>query len=499
MILRCVLVTRPVLRTSLCLLMILIGSPAQTAEPLGEDAIIARSQLPASAVGYMVVDLGSKRVLASKGADRLFVPASVAKVPTTVAALDMLGPNYRFQTRVYLKSDTRAAKPNGRVGGDLYLVGGGDPMLTGDHMLSMVQALAAQGIREVSGRFLYDESFLPTITRISPVRPDHAAHNTGVGALSVNFNRFRVTWVRSGKQAVLQTTTMSITDRLKVEIGTIGFALGRRQRRSPGPFIYTELGGRDHWIVSPYLRRRGHAWLPVRKVGPTSAEVFRKLGEENGLSLPAAFPGKAPSDARLVHSFKSQPLTVVVRRLLYFSNNLAAELTGAVATRTQTKQKLSLAQSGAEMAAWLKARMPQVKWTGFVLDNHSGLSLDSRMSPVQVLAMLRYAHSRRYGGVRYEALLKPYYLQRKAKPTGRYSVRAKSGTMNYIRGRAGYIRSVGGRVLAFALFINQAERRRDFSGRTPKRTARIRYRPRSWMYRARKLEHDLIARWVKTY
>ena len=469
------------------------------AENQSESAIIARSQLPASAVGYVVFDLRAKRVVAAKAAKRLFVPASVAKVPTTVAALDMLGPDYRFETRLYLNSRTGSRQRNGRVTGDLYLVGRGDPMLTGDHMLSMVQALAAQGIREVNGRFLYDDSFLSSVSRIANLKPDHAAHNTGVGALSVNFNRFRVTWVRAGKQAVLQTTALSITDRLKVEIGTIGFALGRKRRRSPGPFIYAELGGRDHWIVSPYLRRRGHAWLPVRKAGQTAAAVFHKLGEENGLSLPSPSAGKAPADARLVHAFKGQPLTVVVRRLLYFSNNLAAELTGAVATRSRTKQPLTLAQSGTAMATWFKARMPKTNWTGFVLDNHSGLSLDSRMSPAQVLAILRYAHARKYRGVRYEALLRPYHLRREARPRGRFSVRAKSGTMNYIRGRAGYIRSAGGRSLAFVLFISQAEARRDFNGRGKAAATRIRFGPRRWMHRARRLEHDLIARWVNAY
>jgi D-alanyl-D-alanine carboxypeptidase/D-alanyl-D-alanine-endopeptidase (penicillin-binding protein 4) len=465
------------------------------AERASEAAIIAKSPLPASAVGYVVFDMGTRRVVAAKDAKTPFIPASVAKVPTTVAALDMLGPDYRFETKVFVKAKPGAG--NGTVS-ELYLVGGGDPVLDGDHMLSMIKAIEDKGVSRVAGKFLYDETFLPTTRRIAELKPDHAAHNTGVGALSVNFNRFRVHWVRAGKQAVLQTTALSLTNHLKIQIGTIRFALGHRGTRPEGPFVFADLGGRDHWIVSPYLRRRGYAWLPVRRVGLTAAAVFRRIGEEHGLRLPKPRPGKAPADARLLYSFHSKPLTNVVKRLLYFSNNLAAELTGSVATRAVGGKPLTLAQSGAAMAVWLKTRLPKIDWTGFVFANHSGLSLKSRMTPRQVLGMLRYAHSKHYGRYRYADLLKPYHLPRKLVRQRGYRVRAKSGTMNYIRGRAGYIETLGGRHLAFALFIGQPYARKDYDG--PRAgLPRVRMGPRRWRYRARQLEQALIARWVSVY
>ncbi|HUT48634.1 MAG TPA: D-alanyl-D-alanine carboxypeptidase [Alphaproteobacteria bacterium] len=484
-------------RTAAALIAVFCLPAVGLAQQDSETAIIVKSPLPASAVGYVVFDLAAGRIVAAKDAKTLFIPASVAKVPTTVAALEMLGPDYRFETKLYVKAEPRAR--NGTVA-DLYLVGGGDPVLDGNHMLEMIKALGAKGVSRVAGRFIYDETLLPVTTQISALKPDHAPHNTGVGALSVNFNRFRVNWVRAGKQAALQTTAVSLTAHLKVAIGTIGFALGQRGARPEGPFVYAELGGRDHWIVSPYLRPKGHAWLPVRKAGLTAAAVFRRLGRDHGIAMPQPRPGRAPADARFVHSYKSQPLTGIVRRVLYFSNNLAAELTGAVATRAVGGKPLTLSQSGGAMAAWLKARMPKADWTGFVLDNHSGLTLRSRMSPHQVLAMLRYAREKRYGPFRYADLLKPYYLPRKMIAQRGYRVRAKSGTMNYIRGRAGYIETLGGRALAFVLFIGQPHARKDFAGpRNDAGQARVRSGPRRWRHQARQLEQALIARWVKVY
>ena len=101
------------------------------------------------------------------------------------------------------------------------------------------------------------------------------------------------------------------------------------------------------------------------------------------------------------------------------------------------------------------------------------------------------------GRVSYASLLKRYTLKRGAAPAGGYSVRSKSGTMNYVRGRAGYITTARGRQLAFVLFISAVDARRG--ARIGKRKVRRSLGPRGWMYRARKLEHDLIARWVRSY
>ncbi len=469
------------------------------AAPASESAIIARAGLPGAAVGYVLYDMMAQRRLVARSPGRLFVPASVAKVATMVAALEILGPNYRFETRVFVNGGKD--RKNGVLPGALYLVGGGDPMLTGDQMQEMIAGLAAGGLRGVSGGFYYDESLLRTARRISAEQRDDAPHNTGIGALSVNFNRVQVSWTKTGKVNGFKAITTSNTDRMKVEIDVIKFAMGKTGTRWPYPFRYAGGPGGAvngaRWLVAPYIRRRGKVWLPVRRPGLTAAAVFRKLGAGGGIALSPPKPGVRPKTARLLRTYRSRPLTEVVRRVMRYSNNTAAELTGLVATRKLSGKPLDLGQSGAVVSAWLKTRIPQADWSGFVLRNHSGLSLETRMSPAQMLAILLYARSKRYGGMTYASLLKPYPLKPGAAPAGRYSVRAKSGTMNYVRGRAGYITTARGRKLAFTLFITQPEARRDERG--GKRKARRTLGPRSWMFRARKLEHDLIAKWVRTY
>ncbi len=142
--------------------------------------------------------------------------------------------------------------------------------------------------------------------------------------------------------------------------------------------------------------------------------------------------------------------------------------------------------------------MPGTDWKGFVLKGHSGLSLGTHMSPSQVLDILLFAQDKRYGRIAYAELLKPYRLSFWARPTGPYSVRAKSGTIPYVRSQAGYITTSNGRALTFALIIHDVAMKKGsatkIGGNRIRNLAQY-----GWMVRARKLEHDLIAHWVRTY
>jgi D-alanyl-D-alanine carboxypeptidase/D-alanyl-D-alanine-endopeptidase (penicillin-binding protein 4) len=91
-------------------------------------------------------------------------PASVAKAVTTAYGLDRLGPEYRFRTTLVSDGTIR----DGVLDGDLWLVGGGDPVLDTDALDTMVRDLAESGIREVSGAFRIATDALPAIYEIDP-------------------------------------------------------------------------------------------------------------------------------------------------------------------------------------------------------------------------------------------------------------------------------------------------------------------------------------------
>jgi serine-type D-Ala-D-Ala carboxypeptidase/endopeptidase (penicillin-binding protein 4) len=91
-------------------------------------------------------------------------PASVAKAVTTAYGLDRLGPGYRFQTRLVADGTIT----DGRIEGDLWLVGGGDPILDTDALGAMARELVDSGIRQVTGAFRVSTDALPAIDQIDP-------------------------------------------------------------------------------------------------------------------------------------------------------------------------------------------------------------------------------------------------------------------------------------------------------------------------------------------
>src|SRR5262245_44759289 len=86
-------------------------------------------------------------VLASQAADRAVHPASVTKVASSLALLERLGPEHRFETRLLAAGGVR----DGRVLGDLVVEAGGDPTLVYENAFVLLQRLRGLGIRGVAG------------------------------------------------------------------------------------------------------------------------------------------------------------------------------------------------------------------------------------------------------------------------------------------------------------------------------------------------------------
>jgi serine-type D-Ala-D-Ala carboxypeptidase/endopeptidase (penicillin-binding protein 4) len=115
--------------------------------------------------------------LVAQNADKPFVPASITKIVTAWLALEVLGADYRFQTRFYLD--------NNRV---LYVRGGGDPFLISEELALLAPRLvAAVGKQPLTGMVL-DASYYPGNLRIPGIEDSNEAYDALNSALAVNFN-----------------------------------------------------------------------------------------------------------------------------------------------------------------------------------------------------------------------------------------------------------------------------------------------------------------------
>src|SRR5215813_15503657 len=107
----------------------LVCASAQNTQSLDAKvaAIIERPEFRHALFGIEIYSLTDDKVLYALNADKLFVPGSVTKIVTEGTALQLLGADYRFRTRVYR---TGPIAGDGAVNGDLVLVAGGDPNLS---------------------------------------------------------------------------------------------------------------------------------------------------------------------------------------------------------------------------------------------------------------------------------------------------------------------------------------------------------------------------------
>ena len=120
------------------------------------DEIIEKSEFANARWGIFVVSLKDGRVLVAKDARKLFNPASIQKILTSIVALDKLGADFRWKTHVFAPNQIDA---NGNINSDLTLYGEGAPDFDEAGIENLANQLQAKGLKRVNGSIVGDESF----------------------------------------------------------------------------------------------------------------------------------------------------------------------------------------------------------------------------------------------------------------------------------------------------------------------------------------------------
>jgi len=429
-------------------------------------------------VGFILIDLKSGTTLAEQNADRFFLPASVAKLVTAYAALEILGPSYRFSTLLY------------RSGPDIYLKGGGDPVLASKDLQALAFQLRARAAQDPTmkqaARLYYDDSLMVSLPKIDSRQPIAAAYNSGLSALDVDFNRIEVEW-SAGPDGARKFLALCPADELVLPAGWISFSAATESVSAETPFIYVGEKGLDRWLYSPHLALQGTGFLPVKSTSLHAALLFRTLAQAGGLSLAMPAPRRVPPDTILVGRIDSDALGEILRGLLRYSNNASAELIGLAASRKLTGESLSLRQSATALKTWLERSSRQLDLSGVKLQNHSGLSSESRISPRQIVEILRLSAQ------------EDTLLQALPASDGLRGLKVKSGSMDFARGLAGYFNARDGRRLAFAIFIFDSAQRAARDATMDPRVLDSVPAAAAWSHRAAKLDEALLQDWMTAF
>lgn len=430
------------------------------------EELIAQANL-GDGVSICLRDRADGAQILARQPDQPMLPASTTKSLTALYALDHLGAQHRFATRLLGTGPV----VDGVLQGDLILAGGGDPVLDTDALDAMLGGLA---LNAITGAFHVWGGALPYEPEIEPGQMDHLSYNPSVSGLCLNFNRVHFEWRRAG--GGYDITMDARSDRLRPEV-----ALPQMRVIDRAMPIYTSEGP-DHWTVArSALGAAGARWLPVRQPALYAGEVFQVLAQARGLHLPAAQKiAQLPGGTHDLARHDSPPLDQILRGMLEHSTNLTAEIVGLSATaRALGQLPADIDASAARMTRWLSDR--------FGVDarfiDHSGLSDENRISPAAMVQVLSQ------NADQLRPLLKSVHVA--GGPNYPGAVAAKTGTLNFVSALAGFITTADGRALSFAIMCANPERRAAgiASGVEPPPGSR------AWNARAKMLQDALLRRW----
>lgn len=384
-------------------------------------------------------------------------PASVMKLVTTFAALDLLGPAYRWQTDVYLDGPL----VDGTLKGNLVLKGRGDPKITIEQWQSLMRDLRAKGLQRIEGDLVLDRSAfkLPAHDAAQfdnePLRP----YNVGPDAMLVNFKAVRFAFAPNASNDGVDLTVEPPLPQLAVgdapslvdgpcddwrRLAAASFISQSRAAAVTFPGIYARSCGARDWHVA-LLDHQTYVHGMFRT-------YFAEVGGDFG---GAVRDGRAPAREPFA-VLESPPLYDVVRDVNKLSNNVMARQVFLTLATVSAPLPATPDKAAEAVERWLAQR--KVSIPGFAIENGSGLSRGERLTAAGLARLLAVANA---SAVRDEfatslaVAATDGTLERRmtqAHAAGRALL--KTGSLEGVRALAGYVIDPGGARWILVAFVN---------------------------------------------
>jgi D-alanyl-D-alanine carboxypeptidase/D-alanyl-D-alanine-endopeptidase (penicillin-binding protein 4) len=348
--------------------------------------------IPGSSAAAIVQELGPRKPVLSVNAHQAMNPASVMKLLTTYAGLELLGPAYRWRTEIYLEGELA----EGVLKGNLVLRGSGDPKLNVESFWMLLRALRGKGLREIRGDLVLDRSHFESVAGDpghfdgDPFRP----YNVLPDALLVNFRSLRFSFLPEPASKTVRLYVeprppeLQVVNVLKLTEGTC--PEGRAFRDLLQPTFEPER--KRALFTGQYPAACGERELNVALLPADAhvAGVLRQLWSELGGSWAGEVrEGRAPAGAAPFHVHESAPLAELVRDVNKFSNNVMARQLFLTLGAPDGRAGASAERSRQAIRGWLAGRA--LEFRDLVIENGSGLSRAERISAASLAALLQAA------------------------------------------------------------------------------------------------------------
>jgi D-alanyl-D-alanine carboxypeptidase/D-alanyl-D-alanine-endopeptidase (penicillin-binding protein 4) len=443
--------------------------PNSSADPVVRlrSEVLAETQRPGvsrASWGIVVDSLDRHNRLVDLNARTLFVPASIAKLVSVATAAEAVGWDYRFETSLV----TTGSVSQGRLFGDLLIVGSGDPSIGGrggGDLSAFVAAVKAAGFERIEGRIVGDDDALEEPRPQLSWAWDDLGYTTGAifGALNLAENRTVATVApgpAAGAPAVVSLDSRAEARPIvnRAVTGPMGSASLVWPEQRPGEHALT-IAGSIPLGAQPVE-------LGVSTGNPTLwfASVLRKRLVEEGIivtgdavDIDDLTPPPDRTDTMMLFTYRSPTLAEIARPLLKESINLYGEAFMRLNADKGTFPTNDAALEGLRkrLTAW---GLPE---GSYQLVDGSGLSRRDAISPEAIMMVLQRMSDSSSASPFLAALpiagVDGSLAGRMKGTAAAGNLRAKTGTMSNIRSLAGYVTTRSGEHLAFVIVINNFE------------------------------------------
>jgi D-alanyl-D-alanine carboxypeptidase/D-alanyl-D-alanine-endopeptidase (penicillin-binding protein 4) len=414
---------------------------------------LRKASIPQSSVAAWVQEIGTASPTLAVNSREPMNPASTMKIVTTFAALELLGPAYRWKTEAFVDGE------------NLVLRGHGDPKLNAESFWMLLRNLRGRGLRELRGDVILDRSYFAPAS-YEPFDDDvFRPYNVTPDALLVNFKSLRFTFLPEEKSVRLYVEPplpgLVVTNALKLGAGSCPD--GNRAFRELAQASFQSLPPRASF-TGTYPVSCGERELNVAIHEPQDyfAAFMREIWTELGGTWTGGVrDGVVSPAARLVYVHESEPLAEAVRDINKFSNNVMARqlyLTiGAEAGGPPARAQ----EAARAIKDWLASK--KIAAPELVLENGSGLSRVERISASSMAAVLQAA---------WRSPLMPEFIsslplvgedgtmkKRLVDQRVAGSAHVKTGLLSDARAIAGYVLDRRGRRHVVVMIVNHARAR----------------------------------------
>jgi D-alanyl-D-alanine carboxypeptidase/D-alanyl-D-alanine-endopeptidase (penicillin-binding protein 4) len=434
----------------------------------GDWHALSNLQQSGARVSATAVDLTDNSVIQQLNSDVRLTPASLTKLAVAAAALSVWPADKMFKTQLL------AAGPvdDGRLTGDLYLVGAGDPSLTGESLLSLAAQTKSAGITSVSGKLFVIPSPFATVQCETKdrceagVRSD-TAYDAPLASIGTDFGTWcvDVRATRTGKPAAVTGCTTRLPIGVQGSVLTTESNKGaplRVERATSDGEDTLRIGGTIEEGTTQIVYRAMSD--PARGAGLLLRASLLDMGIQmtGGVSVEDGAP---PAAAYMVGKAQGLSLKEQLGRMLRFSNNYIADvLTLTMAAETGEKPA-SLSDAAKTLTNFMVRTQGKQKHKSVsppLLLSGSGLTPENELSANDLVRLLAYEyHDTRNFGSFYGGLVvprqSPFIFLRNGSAGWQDRIALKTGTMDdphSVCGMAGFLRKKDGGWITFAVIVN---------------------------------------------